>query len=322
MNQALPFGLQSDTVLLALVATLTFVSVLALWYGLIERDRSTARVRMVIARREELRAGLDRQTKRRDKRSSDAFMARVVKSLKLAQTEQAEKIRMKLMRAGKRSREAVTVYFFCKAVMPVLFGIGFAFMLYIVDFMSLQPGLKPFLIGAGLLAGFYAPEIFLTNLAKKRMQAVQKGLPDGLDLLVICAEAGLSLEHALHRVSDEMGNSSAEMSEELALTAIELNFLPERKQALLNLANRVDLPAMRGVVNTLVQTEKYGTPLSQSLRVLSAEFREHRMLKAEEKAARLPAMLTVPMIVFILPTLFIVLGGPAMIDIYDTLINR
>ena len=134
---------------------------------------------------------------------------------------------------------------------------------------------------------------------------------------MICAEAGLSLDTALNRVADEMAVSAPQLSDELALTSVELNFLPERRMALGNLAKRVDLPAIRGVVNTLIQTEKYGTPLAQSLRVLSAEFREQRMLKAEEKAARLPATLTVPMIMFILPTLFIVLVGPAMLGVYD-----
>jgi len=156
----------------------------------------------------------------------------------------------------------------------------------------------------------------LANAASKRRLALQKALPDGLDLLVICAEAGLSLDAALNRVADEMTASAPALADELALTSVELNFLPERRMALDNFARRADLPAIRGVVNTLIQTEKYGTPLSQSLRVLSAEFREQRMLRAE-KAARLPATLTVPMILFILPTLFIVLVGPAMIDVYD-----
>ncbi len=148
-----------------------------------------------------------------------------------------------------------------------------------------------------------------------------RGLPDGLDLMVICAEAGLSLDASLNRIAQEIGPSAPELADELALTAVELSFLPERRQALVNLENRSSLPAIRGVVNTLVQTEKYGTPLSQSLRVLSNEFRDTRMLRAEEKAARLPATLTVPMILFILPTLFIVLVGPAMIDVYDNLIR-
>ena len=131
----------------------------------------------------------------------------------------------------------------------------------------------------------------------------------------------MSLDVALERVANEIGGANAELGEELALTSIELGFLPERRQALLNLNRRTNLPAIRGVVNTLLQTEKYGTPLSQSLRVLANEFRDQRLLRAEEKAARLPATLTVPMIVFILPVLFIVLIGPAIISVMDNLLS-
>lgn len=177
------------------------------------------------------------------------------------------------------------------------------------------------LLGA-VVAGFYAPDLYLSNRAAKRRVALARQLPDGLDLLVVCAEAGLSLDVALTRVAEEIGKSAPELAEEFGLTAVELNFMPDRRQALANLGRRVDLPAVRGVVNTLIQTEKYGTPLAQSLRVLASEFREERLLRAEEKAARLPAILTVPMIVFILPALFIVLVGPAILDVYDNLIKK
>ena len=170
------------------------------------------------------------------------------------------------------------------------------------------------------MLGFFAPELYVSNLTSKRQLALSKGLPDALDLLVICAESGLALDVALERVANEIGGANAELGEELELTAIELGFLPERRHALLNLNRRTNLPAVRGVVNTLLQTEKYGTPLSQSLRVLANEFRDQRLLRAEEKAARLPATLTVPMIVFILPVLFVVLIGPAIISVMDNLL--
>src|SRR6185369_8296148 len=153
---------------------------------------------------------------------------------------------------------------------------------------------------------------------KRRQKAIQKALPDGLDLLVICAEAGLSLDGALTRVAREIGQATPELADELGLTAIELGFLPNRTEALRNLQKRVELPSIRGVVNTLAQTERYGTPLASSLRVLTAEFRDQRMMKAEEKAGRLPATLTVPMILFILPTLFVILVGPAIIQVIHT----
>src|SRR5690606_31613991 len=160
---------------------------------------------------------------------------------------------------------------------------------------------------------------YVKNATTKRQKALRKQLPDGLDLLVICAEAGLGLDAAFSRVSKEMVKSSPELADEVGLTSIELSFLPERRQALQNLSERTNMPEFRGVVNTLMQTEKYGTPLAQSLRVLSAEFRNERLLRAEEKAARLPAILTVPMIIFILPALFIVLIGPAILRAVDAL---
>jgi tight adherence protein C len=168
--------------------------------------------------------------------------------------------------------------------------------------------------GAGILAGAYLPTLMLKNLIERRRHKIQKALPDALDLFVICAEAGLSLDAAVTRVAREIGGGSPEMADELGLAAIELGFLPDRRDALHNLARRIGSADVRGLVNTLVQTEKYGTPLAQSLRVLSAEFRDTRLMKAEEKAARLPATLTVPMIMFVLPPLFVVLIGPAILQ--------
>jgi tight adherence protein C len=170
----------------------------------------------------------------------------------------------------------------------------------------------------GAVAGAYLPMVLLKNAIKRRQIKLLKGLPDALDLFVICAEAGLSLDAAVSRVGREIGPSAPELADELGLTAIELGFLPDRREALNNLARRTAMPQVRGLVNTLVQTEKYGTPLAQSLRVLASEFRDTRMMKAEEKAARLPATLTVPMILFVLPPLFIILIGPAIIQVLST----
>ena len=155
--------------------------------------------------------------------------------------------------------------------------------------------------------------------AVKRADKIRKALPDGLDLMVICAEAGLSLDATLMRVSQEMESTAPELADEFSLTGLELGFLPDRRKALQNLMLRVDLPGVRGVVNTLLQAERYGTPLAQSLRVMSADSRNERIMKAKEKAARLPAVLTVPMVVFILPPLFIILIGRAILNTIDAL---
>ena len=135
------------------------------------------------------------------------------------------------------------------------------------------------------------------------------------------AEAGLTVDSAFARVARELGRAYPELGEEFSLTAIELGFLTDRRQAFENLATRVDLEAVKGVVTTMIQTEKYGTPLASALRVLSAEFRNERMMRAEEKAARLPAIMTIPLICFILPTLFVVILGPAACSISDAFIN-
>jgi len=167
--------------------------------------------------------------------------------------------------------------------------------------------------------GLKFPGIMVVNKRNKRYYAIQKSLSDTLDLLMICAEAGLSLAAALDRVARELSTTYPEMAEELSLTSIELGFLPDRKKALTNFAERVDMPEVRGIAGVLVQTEKYGTPIAQALRALASEFREQRMLRAEQKAARLPAIMTVPMIIFILPTLFIVVLAPALIKLSRTM---
>lgn len=198
--------------------------------------------------------------------------------------------------------------------MPALcFWRAAAFALFVAQLGAFTSPIRLVIALAAVIAGAYAPEIFISNAATKRKKELTKGLPDALDLLVICAEAGQSLDAALTRITAENNISSPELADELRLTALELGLLPDRPQALINLDTRTNIPGIRGVVNTLNQTEKYGTPLAQSLRVLASEFRNDRMMKAETKAAKLPAIMTVPMIVFILPPLFIVLIGPAII---------
>jgi tight adherence protein C len=161
--------------------------------------------------------------------------------------------------------------------------------------------------------------MILKRITAARNRRFTRALPDVLDLLVICAEGGLSLDGALNRVSREFRRFLPEMADELGLTGIELGFLPSRRDALENLAKRVGIPGIQSLTHTLVQTERYGTPLAQSLRTLSTELREERMLKAEEKAAKLPATMTVPMILFILPAVFIILVGPAAISVYHVM---
>jgi tight adherence protein C len=244
-------------------------------------------------------------------------MRAVAQRFNLLRTKTTGKASERLASAGWRSRDALVVFMVAKLCLPFVFGAAAFVLVDVLGFGNIRPPLRSLvpLLAVGL--GAYAPDIFVRNAMQKRQKAIQKGLPDALDLLIICAEAGLSLDAAMTRVSREMERSCPELTEEFGLLAIELGFVPDRRQALMNLIKRCPLPSMRGVVNTLLQTEKYGTPLAKALRVLSTEFRNDRMMRAEEKAARLPAILTVPMIVFILPVLMIVLVGPAALRVMD-----
>jgi tight adherence protein C len=209
-------------------------------------------------------------------------------------------------------------YLFARLSMPIVFAALYLFDAFTLKLVPVPPQFRLLAAAACAVFGFFAPGIYIKNITTKRVKHIQLGLPDALDLMIICAEAGLSLDATLARVSRELQPSCPELAEELAITSAELTFLPDRRQAFENLNNRTDMSSVRGVVNTLLQTAKFGTPLAQSLRVLAAEYRDARMFRAEEKAARLPALMTVPMILFILPTLFIVLMGPAGLSIADT----
>ncbi|HYB10250.1 MAG TPA: type II secretion system F family protein [Alphaproteobacteria bacterium] len=323
MNAPFFFGIPFDDFLAFAAAAAAFLVLLAIWHGLVVRDPFTARVRALEGRRDALRANLRVNRghgTRSDLRESGIGLARrIVMRFNLIRGQHSERIALKLARAGKRSKDAVIVYLFCKLAMPFVLG-GYAMlMLNLMDKDSLNPGIRALILCGGFIVGLYATDIYLSNATKKRVIKMRKGLPDALDLLVICAEAGLSLDAALTRVGREMANACPELSDEFSLASLELGFLPDRQKALNNLVERTTMAEIRSIVNSLMQTERYGTPLAQSLRVLSAEFRDDRIMRAEEKAAKLPATMTVPMILFILPSLFMVLGGPAAIQTIDTL---
>jgi tight adherence protein C len=312
------FGLALDETTGAIVAGIfVLVSVLALGQALVPQDPMAARLRSHQKRREQLRANIISDNAGDRRRAAGVSKLRhLLGQLKMLRGDEARNTSDKLTQAGWRSRDALVIYLGLRLALPVIGAV--ATFLVMVTMMPEVEGLNKVLaILGGAIAFFFVPVFGLRQAIKGRQKRLRKQLPDGLDLLVICAEAGLSLDAALTRVARELGLSSPDLADEIGLTSVELGFLPNRRQALMNLAKRTDLPSIRGVVNTLVQTERYGTPLAHSLRVLSAEFREERMLKAEEKAAKLPATLTVPMILFILPTLFIVLVGPAIISVLD-----
>jgi tight adherence protein C len=273
-----------------------------------------ARARSLARRRRELRSEALAAPRPSRREKPMTYVRGLLERMKLTRGEEVRKSAEQLAAAGWRTADAMTVFLGFRIGSPPLIGL-LVWLLLPFFWHSASPLMRALGGLAGAAAGVYAPTLFVNNAVKNRHTKIQKQLPDALDLFVICAEAGLGLDASFVRVARELASSSPELADELALTAIELGFLPNRRDALANLARRVDLAAVRSLVNTLTQTEKYGTPLANSLRVLGAEFRNDRLMKAEEKAARLPATLTVPMIIFILPPLFVVLIGPAIIQV-------
>lgn len=250
-----------------------------------------------------------------------AFMKASTRGLSIIKGRQVVEIRKLLVSGGYRSRDAIVVYTFFKLVSPLVFLAGAALYVYGTNPIGKGAALDAAAVVAAALLGSKLPDIVIRNTRSKRLESVRKALPDALDMLVICAEAGLSSDAALKRVVAETSRKSSVLGDELNQTALELSFMPDRRQALENLAERAPLPSVNAFCNTMIQAEKYGTPLARAFKVLSQEQRNERMLRAEEKAGRLPATMTVPMMVFILPALFIVLIGPAILDILDNFIN-
>ena len=310
------FGL-SIIQLLPFVAGLTIVSiVLMIWFSLIEKDPLAARAKAV--REHKRLVQTTQRTEETDRRVSllrKNRLSDLAARWRNARGERATQIRNQLAQAGFRTSEAVGVYILAKFLGPFL-AISFSFLYYFssAELQDQQMFIRAFYFIACGMAGIALPDAVLDRLGQRRQRKIQGSLPDALDLLIICTEAGLSLDAAFDRVSMEMAATHQEISDELSLTSVEMTILPQRSEALINLTKRTNVPAIESVVSTLNQTEKYGTPLAQSFRILSADFREARLLRAEEKAAKLPATLTVPMVGFIFPCLFIVLLGPAYIQ--------
>lgn len=314
-------GLTSADVGTLLAALATLAVLIAVYAATTARDPMARRVKTLNDRREQLKAGISASTgKRRTKivhqNDTTDRLRDILSNLKVLQDDQLKQAQIKLAQAGIRSKDLAIAVIFGRMVLPIIFGGGAAIYLYLLDMTPDWSAFKKFgVFAACLLGGYKAPDIYVQNMITKRSDAIRKGVPDALDLLVICAEAGLTVDAAFSRVARELGNAYPELGEEFHLTSIELSFLTERRMAFENLAQRVKLDQLKGVVTTMIQTEKYGTPLASALRVLSAEFRHERMMRAEEKAARLPAIMTVPLILFILPTLFVVILGPAACSI-------
>ena len=307
--------------ILAGVAALAVM--MAIYAAITVKDPMAKRVKSLNARREELKAGIVTATAKKrtslvKKNETRDKVRESLEGINVLQDSQLKQVQQKLAQAGIREKDLAPVVIGARLVLPIVLGFIALIVVYWSDMFPDWGAMKRFAAFAGAVGiGYKGPDLFIQNKVTKRTNEIRKGLPDALDLLVICAEAGLTVDAAFNRVAKELGRAYPELGDEFALTAIELSFLTERKQAFENLAWRVALDSVQGVVTTMIQTERYGTPLASALRVLSAEFRNERMMRAEEKAARLPAIMTVPLILFILPVLFIVILGPAACSIGD-----
>ena len=317
-------GLVTDpqTVILFLASTATFMTVIALGLPYLQRDPLSSRLKAVARRREELsqqqRAKFQQQKRSMLRESHVGAMKTVLERLKLQNLMGSEDLRNKMHQAGLRGQAPMVIFAFMRLALPLVFAVVAAIVLFLDSGSELDTGVKLLIcLGAGVV-GFYLPNLLLKNIIQKRQTTLIKSFPDALDLLVICVEAGLSIEAAFSRVADEMAQGAPVITEEFGLTVAELAFLGDRRQALENLARRTGIDGMRSLATALIQAERYGTPIGVSLRVLSQESRDHRLSKAEEKAASLPAKLTVTMIIFFLPVIFFVVLGPAVIQVIRT----
>ncbi|PYB70246.1 type II secretion system F family protein [Rhizobium wuzhouense] len=312
-----------------IVALLVALAVFGTFYTLVmpyfEKGDLNKRMRAVSTERDLIRA------RERAKMNSEAAQSRtslrannnqsvrqIVERFNLRKALVDDKTVDKLKAAGLRSQNALNIFLVARFLLPFATLLLTAFWIFVLGNLA-DKGLpiRLFATIVGGYVGFYLPNIYVSNRISKRQHSIRRAWPDALDLMLICVEAGISLEAAMRRVSEEIGDQSPELAEEMVLTTAELSFLPDRRQALENLGTRTQLDSVKNVVQALIQADRYGTPVAQALRVLAQEGRDERMNEAEKKAAALPPKLTVPMILFFLPVLVAVILGPAGIQVSD-----
>ena len=315
-------SLISPSIIVTLLAAVAaFATTLTVLMPVLSRDRLNTRMQVMAVEREKMRAariadlaGKDGQGRLRT--APKGFMQEIVNKLNLRSVFETEEVRDKLKMAGLRGQAPLVGYMFFRVAMPII--IAFVALLYlfvIADYdypVLVKVGLA---VGAGYI-GFYVPNMFIQNLVQRRQTSIKSAFPDALDMLLICVQSGMSIEATFQKVSGEVGAQSLELAEELSLTTAELSYLQDRRQAFDNLGKRTGIPGIKAVATALIQAERYDTPVGQALRVMARENREMRMAEAEKKAAALPPKLTVPMIIFFLPVLFVVILGPALIQVF------
>jgi tight adherence protein C len=281
-----------------------------------KRMKAVGSERDIIRMRERERLKFEQGGNLRSKSPAE-YMKRTVTDLNLGKWLGTEDAKVRLARAGYRGQGAETGFLFFRLIMPIVFFIITLIYVFVVNDFGQPAGMRIGMALGGAYVGMKAPELYLSNITTKRQLSMKRAFPDSLDLMLICVEAGMSIEHAFRRVAIEIGSQSVAMAEELTLATAELSYLSERRQAFENFAMRTGLESVKSVTTALIQAERYGTPLGTALRVLAQESRDQRMNEAEKKAASLPPKLTVPMIVFFLPVLFMVIMTPALVGVFN-----
>ena len=309
--------LQVENAITMLVGLAAFATILTVTAPFLETDKLKARMKSVGQERDRLRAAqrahlIGNETRLRDKVST-SLSSQLVEVLNLRRIFEAEGSRDLLRQAGMRTERHLISYLAARFAVPVVLAVLVFVYSSTLYADKVAPPMRLAAAGIGLVFGYYVPVIFLKNLVKRRQESIKKAWSDALDLLLICVESGMSIEMALQRVSREIGSASVPLAEELTLTIAELSYLQDRRKAYENLGKRTGLATVRSVVTSLIQSERYGTPLGTALRVLAQENRDSRMSEAEKKAAALPPKLTVPMILFFLPVIFVIILGPSII---------
>ena len=296
-------------------AVACFATILTIALPAFQSDKLETRLQAVTNRREQLRRQSRAQLEQKGLKQNQGsgFMKDTVDKLDLQKLLEDPNVKDKMVQAGLRGGGPLATFYFFRFALPFAFAGAAFFYVFVLGMVQAAPQMRIAIVVFAAAAGFYAPNLYLSNLAKKRQASIMRAFPDALDMMLICVEAGMSIEMAFDRVGGEIGAASTELAEELKLTNAELSYLADRREAYDNLAKRTNHPGVKAVCMALAQAERYGTPLGSSLRVMAKENRDLRIAEAEKKAAALPAKLTVPMIVFFLPVLFLVILGPAYI---------
>jgi tight adherence protein C len=315
-------GLLTPQIVVTLLsAVAAFATALTVLMPVLSRDRLATRMQVMATERDKMRASRLADLAKKDGQgrlrvAPKGFMQDIVERFNLRSMFETEEVRDKLKMAGLRGQAPLVAYLFFRLAMPIIIAVIALVYLFLIAAYEYPPPIK---VGLALVAGylgFYLPNMFIENLVQRRQTSIKNAFPDALDMLLICVQSGMSVEAGFGKVAAEVGSQSLELAEELSLTTAELSYLQERRQAFENLGKRTGIPGIKAVATALIQAERYGTPVGQALRVMARENRDMRMAEAEKKAAALPPKLTVPMIVFFLPVLFVVILGPAIIQVF------